>query len=79
MHGASEDRGEQTRREVRIGWYGGVVVEERSYLVVEDRVEANSIRLNRILLVHKILTRIIRQSSAPLPPQPSILAPSRRG
>lgn len=73
MHGASEDRGEQTRREVRIGWHGGVVVEERSYLAAEDRVEANSIRLNRILLVHKILTRIIRQSSLVCPPPPTAI------
>lgn len=50
------------RREVRIGWYGGVVVEERSYLAAEDRVQADSIRLHRVL-AQKILTRIIRQSS----------------
>jgi hypothetical protein len=61
MHGASEDRGEQTRGEVRIGWHGGVVVEERSYLAAEDRVQTNSIRLNHILVHRILLMRTIRQ------------------
>lgn len=48
------------------------MVEERSYLAARDRVQADSIRLNRIL-VHKILTRIIRQSSLVSPPPPTAI------